>query len=674
MMRWNCTLTVLIVAGFFPRLYAQNCTNLGQNPSTAFPVCGTATFAQQTVPACGGRSIPVPGCGNDNAAYGDLNPFWYKFTCFSSGALGLTITPLTASDDYDWQLFDITGHSANDVYTHPDLYVASNWSANPGTTGTTGSATALTNCAGPAYSNKSKMPALIEGHQYLLLVSHFTTINQSGYNLSFEGGTASITDPTNPQLKEAKAYCDGTKIIVALNKKMRCNTLAEDGTDFSILNVNDATIVSASATGCLTGFDMDSLSLTLSGPLAVGDYFLAIKKGSDGNTLLDNCDRDISEGEKIPFSVHPVQPTSMDSLTTPGCAPAMLQLVFNKPIRCNSIASDGSDFTINGSSPVTIESASGSCNTNNVSSIIQVKLANPILRNGTFTIELKRGSDGNSIIDECGEETPPGVQLNFVTKDTVSAVFDYNILYGCKIDTILFSHSGGNQINAWNWTFEDQFSSKSQNLQRIYPVFGQKNARLMVTNGICSDTATADILLDNEMKADFVIPEFVCPNDTAIYKDASIGNIVSWDWNFGNGSSSNTQSPPAQQYRPEPTDHDYNVRLIVKNNHGCMDTATQKIKVVSNCYISIPSAFTPNGDNLNDFLYPINAYKANNLIFRVYNLYGQKIFETRDRLKKWDGTFNGKMQSAGTYVWTLQYTHSDSQRSFNMKGTTILIR
>lgn len=105
-----------------------------------------------------------------------------------------------------------------------------------------------------------------------------------------------------------------------------------------------------------------------------------------------------------------------------------------------------------------------------------------------------------------------------------------------------------------------------------------------------------------------------------------------------------------------------------------MDTAVKKVKLVSSCYIDIPSAFTPNNDNLNDFLYPLNAYKATHLKFSVFNLYGQKVFESNDRFKKWDGTLNGKLQASGTYVWKLEYTHTDTGRKFKAKGTTTLIR
>lgn len=672
-MRWKTVPLIFICIVFLSSVNAQTCTNLGQNPGTAFPVCGTSTFTQQTVPACGGRSIPVPGCENDNAAYGDLNPFWYKFTCFAAGTLGLTITPLTASDDYDWQLFDITGRDADDVYTDRSLYVASNWSAHPGATGTATNAGSFTNCAGFDYPNTSKMPALIEGHQYLLLVSHFTITNQSGYKLSFEGGTASITDPKIPHLRDARAYCDGKNIIVTLNKKMRCNTLAADGSDFSV-SAGGATVTGAAATACLTGFDMDSLTITLNDPLPAGDYSLSIKKGSDDNTLLDNCDRGIEEGESIPFSVLPVQPTPMDSLTTPGCAPNLLQLVFKKPIRCNSIAADGSDFTIDGSPAIAIASASGECNDNDMSSMIYVTLTTPVVHSGTYTITLKKGNDGNTIIDECGEQTPEGAVLHFTTKDTVSAAFDYSVLYGCSTDTISFWHNGANQANAWNWKFDDNTSGAGQYFKKIYPVFGQKTATLIVSNGVCHDTASAAIMLDNELKAAFEAPEFLCPRDSAIYRDESTGNILHWNWSFGNGSNSILKSPPAQSYSAPLTDQEYNIRLIVTNNHGCTDTAVKKVKLVSSCYIDIPSAFTPNGDNLNDYLYPLNTYKADNIIFRVYNLYGQKVFEATDRLKKWDGTLNGEMQGSGTYVWTLEYIHTDTGRAFHLKGTTTLIR
>ena len=94
----------------------QTCTELGQNPGTAFPVCGTQSFSQNQVKLCGNRKVPSP-CTEDDIR--DKNPYWYKFTCFTAGTLGFLITPANLSDDYDWQLFDITGKKPDDVYTEP---------------------------------------------------------------------------------------------------------------------------------------------------------------------------------------------------------------------------------------------------------------------------------------------------------------------------------------------------------------------------------------------------------------------------------------------------------------------------------------------------------------------------------------------------------------------------
>ncbi|MDE3144151.1 MAG: gliding motility-associated C-terminal domain-containing protein, partial [Bacteroidota bacterium] len=110
------------------------------------------------------------------------------------------------------------------------------------------------------------------------------------------------------------------------------------------------------------------------------------------------------------------------------------------------------------------------------------------------------------------------------------------------------------------------------------------------------------------------------------------------------------------------------------HNNTCYKSFKNNITVLPNCYIAVPSAFTPNGDGLNDYLYPLNAYKADHLIFRVFNRFGQIVFETRDWTVKWDGTYKSLQQPSGTYVWTLDYTDMDTGKKVSKKGTTVLIR
>lgn len=664
------------MTAFFASGYTQDiCTTLGQNPGTAFPVCGTDTFSMASVPICGNRVIPAP-CTSVNVTLTDKNPFWYRFTCFTAGTLGFLIKPATSTDDYDWQLFDITNRNPEDVYTDGSLFVACNWSGEVGNTGASAAGTSLVVCASetnaPFRPLFSSMPTLKLGHTYLLLISHFSD-SQSGYSLSFGGGTANITDPIVPALLRARAPCDGTKISVKLNKKMKCSSLAANGSDFTI-SPAIAPIISATGVGCVNGFDMDSVVITLGGIVPPGNYTITIQTGTDGNNLLDNCGRSIPAGQTLPVTVFPLVPTPMDSLTRTACAPDELQLVFYKPMFCNSIAPDGSDFIVTGTSTVTVAGASGVCTPDGFTNVVKVRLSAPIQNAGSFQVMLRSGSDGNTIINECGVETIAGATKPFTTKDTVSAIFNTRIVNGCITDTVYYTHDGRNGVNNWSWIIDNNIISRAKDTAITWQLEGQKPATLIVTNGTCSDTATASVLLNSRVKAAFASAVNVCPGDAVTFKDNSSGPVVTWLWNFGNNSSSSLQTPPAQSYQSSAAPRNVLPKLIVANSLGCADTAINTIYVLNNCYIAIPKGFSPNNDGLNDYLYPTNAYKAKDLLFRIYNRVGQLIFETRNWTNKWDGTFKGNPQDPGTYVWVLSYTNIDSGVRVEQKGSTVLIR
>ena len=647
------------------------CSTLGQTPSTAFPVCGSSVFSQATVPQCVNNSVPASSCGS----YPDTNPFWYEFTCFQSGSLGFLITPNNLGDDYDWELFDITGQDPQSVYTDPSLFVVANWCGTYGLTGTSPSALDSIECASQpsaGVSPYSRMPQVIKGHIYLLLVSHYTQ-TQSGYQLSFNGGTAVITDSTKPVLQNASIQCNAQNIVVKTNKKIKCTSLDPDGSDFSI-SFPAVSISSASGIGCANNFDVDSILLMLSGPLPPGNYQVTMQVGNDGNTLLDDCNNNIPPGDQTPFAVVPLAPTPLDSMAPVGCDPDSLVLLFQKPIQCSSIAPDGTDFVITGSTPVVVASASGNC-VNGQSSQIVLRLNQPLSTAGQYQVALQRGSDGNTIIDICNLETPAGSSVKFTTVDTVSATISYQALYGCVNDSIRLTNPGGNGINFWQWNLDSAGASSSADALAIFSVFGTKQIGLKVSNGVCSDSSTISILLNNTVKAIFSTQDSICPQDKITFQNNSIGDIVSWSWDFGDGSASTEQTPSPHAYPVSvETGTRYIVRLIVQNNLGCSDTALQQVTQLRSCYINVPSAFTPNGDGLNDYLYPLNGFRASVLEFRVFNRYGQLLFETRDPSRKWDGTFNGKPQDPGTYVWMLQYTDRDSGKSFFLKGTSVLIR
>ena len=663
-------ISFLFLLFFQNNIYSQTCTTLGQTPGTAFPVCGTDVFMQNTVPICVNQHIP-----NNCTAFSDLifdkNPYWYKFTCYVSGTLGFVITPNNIRDDYDWEIFDVTGRNPNDVYSDAGLIVTYNWSGRTGLTGAAAnSGTGLFNCVGNGFPTFNDMASLIQGHEYLLIVSHFDD-SQSGYQLSFGGGTASLVDPVPPRFKSASINCDGSLISLKLTKKVKCISLAPDGSDFII--APSGSIASVTGPDCSTGFDVDSVTLLLNTPLPPGNYTLTAKNGSDGNTLLDNCNAMLPVGDMINFTVVGLQPTPMDSITPVQCKPLSLHLVFKKPIRCNSIAGDGSDFNVTGPSAVSVVTATGTCDANGVSSSIDVQLSVPVQLGGTYQIHLKNGSDGNTLIDECGQQSLAAF-LNFSVADTVSPLFNYQVNTGCHFDTIRFTGPSTNGITQWNWILNGNLFSTQQNPTKVFPASGQLPIKLSVSNGVCNDSSLVNIILDDEVRAKFETNNIICPEDSAFFKNTSTGKINSYLWNFGNGITSTQQMPPPQKYPQHRVETSFTVLLTVLGNNGCIDTTSQKIRELKSCYIGVPNAFTPNDDGLNDFFYPINAFKADDLDFRVYNRWGQLVFKTNDWTQKWNGKIKSIPQPVGAYVWTLRYTHHDTGKKYSLRGTMMLIR
>lgn len=112
----------------------------------------------------------------------------------------------------------------------------------------------------------------------------------------------------------------------------------------------------------------------------------------------------------------------------------------------------------------------------------------------------------------------------------------------------------------------------------------------------------------------------------------------------------------------------YNVTV----SNAC-SSASKSITIASKkCFINFPNAFTPNNDGKNDVFMVLTQFQLQEYDLAVFNRWGQKLFETRDQSKGWDGTFNGEIQDTGAYVWYCSFKNSNGT-SF-MKGTVILIR
>lgn len=664
---------MLCLFGLFTTPVFSQCTTLGQTPATAFPVCGTKVFQQTTVPFCNTSNLTVPGC--TNATYQDKNPFYYKFTCYVSGTLGFVITPNQPNEDYDWQLYDITGKNPNTIFTDPSTVVTGNWSGSSGPTGTSATGVNFIQCASDpsvAFPTFAAMPNLIAGHEYLLMISHYSD-TPNGYDLSFtNGGNAVITDPLQPIMQRAIPDCDGTKITLRLNKKIRCTTITASGSEFS-LSPAVATVISAVTDSCAFGFDFDEVTLTLSAPLTSNIYELIINNGTDANTLLDICGNEIPQGARVQFEYIIPQPILADSVGKPACATDSILVYYPKKIRCSTVSPNGGDFTVTGPTPVTVIGATGNC-LNDLTDYVVVKFASPILTQGNYTLSIDPGIDGSPVFDLCGQPILPQT-LPFSTADTVNAGFTFTNAMGCQRDTLNFSHNGANGVNKWNWIFNNGTSITTQSHTIIWPAKSSNTVQLIVDNGTCRDSSNSNIELDNEVKAIFTMPSIICPEDLLEVKNESEGLIDAWRWNFDVVSTSNLKDPLPFLMPTLNREAYYTVKLVASNNTiGCSDSTRKTLTVLDNCLIAVPTGFTPNNDGLNDFFRPNNAIKADNYEFKVYNRWGQLVFSTNNWQEKWDGRINGELQTTGVYVWMLRYTHRDTGKQVFQKGTVTLIR
>lgn len=657
----------------------QACPRLGQSPQSAFPVCGSKNLAQASVPLCGGRVIPLGYCGtaDPNTDYTDRNPFYYKFTCYQTGTLGFSILPNNLSDDYDWEIFDVTGRNVNDIYSDRSMQICGNWSARAGRTGASAAGRGLFHCAGNAYPNFSEMPVLQAGHEYLLLVSHFTN-TQSGYTLSFGGGTAVITDPNTGDFQRSSYRCLHNRVGVKFSKKFQCQSLSANGSEFELVG-GAANIIGATGVNCNSGFDMDSVVLQLDRPLNPGNYTIRLKNGADGNTLLDACDNPMAAGKNIILTIDVPQPVPFDSIKPVGCKPDRLMVVLNSAIRCNSVAPNGSDFVIanTGTGPaVSVTHANVFC-TDQLTDSIELILNGPVYLDGSYRIDLVRGSDGNTLISECRVETPLGQSVPFLTSDTVDAEFAFRTSLDCASDTIFLEHDGAHNVSRWTWQFDNGTMQSTRAASIVYYKgnFGFKDVRLTVSNRQCLDQHYERINLPNEIVAAFMPSAMVlCPLDLVRFTNESTGNIVTQRWSMGYGPGSQVRTPAPFRYPLSNREETYTVRLIVVDNLQCEDTAVHVLKTVPSCYVAVPTAFTPNFDGINDYLYPLNGYKTADLLFRVFARNGQMVFETRNWQQKWDGRINGSPAPVGTYAWFLEFTDTELNKRVFQKGVTTLLR
>ena len=135
------------------------------------------------------------------------------------------------------------------------------------------------------------------------------------------------------------------------------------------------------------------------------------------------------------------------------------------------------------------------------------------------------------------------------------------------------------------------------------------------------------------------------------FQNKSSGGVA-WEWDFGNGETSNSLSPNTT-YSPW---GNYDVELIVTSEIGCKDTIQKNIFIGPEFYFYAPNAFTPDNDNYNN-RYEISLIGGVDFHFLIYNRWGELIFESYDPNFSWNGTYNRELVPDDVYVFKCQVSN-----------------
>ncbi|MCY7409049.1 MAG: PKD domain-containing protein, partial [Chitinophagales bacterium] len=265
--------------------------------------------------------------------------------------------------------------------------------------------------------------------------------------------------------------------------------------------------------------------------------------------------------------------------------------------------------------------------------------------------------------------------------DTATVVVDFTHVvqaelseyeyFGCPPLTINFSNIGYGGITFF-WDFGDGNTSTEQNPTHVYPNPGTYYGFEIVTDPTAckpSDTALFTVTVyDFPPTVAFSFnPTTVVGYSTPIHFTNESQGASYYFWDFGDGDTS-TEVNPIHTYT---LTGDYLVCLTAYNDGSCPAKDCKLIHVELIPIVDVPNAFSPNGDGANDVLY-VKGQDVKSLSFKVFNRWGELVFETNDINKGWNGIYKGMPQEMEVYVWELNAIFSDGKAATRSGNVTLL--
>ncbi len=226
----------------------------------------------------------------------------------------------------------------------------------------------------------------------------------------------------------------------------------------------------------------------------------------------------------------------------------------------------------------------------------------------------------------------------------------------------------------FTWDFGDGSTSTETNPVHIYNKPGTYTVTLTAVDpSTCNVTNTIrkTITVTLRPTADFSwAPQPPEVNKPTVFTNLSSG-AVRYVWYFGDGDSTlkNTRDTVLHQYQATGT---YQACLVSFNEEGCADTTCIAVDAIIEPLLDVPNAFTPGRFGRNSII-KVEGFGIAKMTWRIYNRWGQKVFESNSIRQGWDGTFKGELQPMDVYAYTLDVEFFDGNK-LRKTGDITLIR
>lgn len=232
-------------------------------------------------------------------------------------------------------------------------------------------------------------------------------------------------------------------------------------------------------------------------------------------------------------------------------------------------------------------------------------------------------------------------------------------------------------IAGWFWNIDGHGYFATKDVTVTYQNPGTYGAYLMVVSDQgCTDTVAipaAAFAYPNPV-ADFSYepdnPTIADP--TVQLVDESQGEIIAWEWTFEGVGTASHQNPAITF----PGSGDFIVSLLVTSTNGCTDVANDVITVDAVNEIWIPSAFTPNGDGINETFFPVGTNLTEDVYLEVlvFDRWGDLVYSGFDPNKPWDGSC-GTLTECPVGAYSYKVTYINEKGTFReFVGRVSLIR